>query len=120
MGGAFANIVRAGWAGARAAVWDKFSPNEYWGRVRKCGANTSALLDIMIPWLMMKDPATDDRDNPLKMVHMQPLPGNHLEVARRFGIDFVTVGYGSTEVGGAFAGVIDEVRRRGGDSGRIV
>ncbi|MFH1135731.1 MAG: AMP-binding protein [Pseudomonadota bacterium] len=108
VGGAFANVVRAGWVGARVAIWDKFSPNEYWNRVRKSGANTSALLDIMIPWLMMKDPSPDDRDNTMKMVHMQPLPGNHHQVAQRFGIDFVTVGYGSTEVGGAFAGVIDE------------
>ena len=108
VGGAFANVVRAGWAGARVAVWDKFSPNDYWSRVHKSGANTSALLDIMIPWLMMKDESPDDRENTMKMVHMQPLPGNHHQVAQRFGIDFVTVGYGSTEIGGAFAGVIDE------------
>ena len=108
VGGAFANVVRAGWAGARVAVWDKFSPNDYWNRVHKSGANTSALLDIMIPWLMMKDESPDDRYNTMKMVHMQPLPGNHHQVAKRFGIDFVTVGYGSTEVGGAFGGVIDE------------
>ena len=108
VGGAFANVVRAGWAGCRVAVWDKFSPNDYWDRVHKSGANTSALLDIMIPWLMMKDKSPEDRRNSMKMVHMQPLPGNHHQVAKRFGIDFVTVGYGSTEAGGAFAGVIDE------------
>ncbi len=108
VGGAFANVVRAAWAGCRVAVWDKFSPNDYWTRVRESGATTTILLDIMVPWLMLKEEAPDDRYNSLKMAQMTPLPGNHHEVARRFGIDFITVGYGSTEAGGAFAGIIDE------------
>jgi crotonobetaine/carnitine-CoA ligase len=43
------------------------------------------------------------------MVHMQPLPPNHHEVATRFGIDFVTAGFGQTESGNPFVGVIDEL-----------
>ena len=108
VGGAFFGVVRAAWAGCGVAVWDKFSPNEYWERIRQSGANSAALLDIMIPWLMMKEESPDDRHNSLKGVYMQPLPANHHEVAKRFGIDFVTVGYASTEAGAAFGGVIDE------------
>ncbi|GGV10977.1 hypothetical protein GCM10010182_33960 [Actinomadura cremea] len=36
----------------------------------------------------------DDRRNTLNKVHMQPLPLQHHEVATRFGIDFVTAGFG--------------------------
>lgn len=108
VGGAFANVVRAAWAGCKTAVWDRFSPNEYWNRVRQSGATSSILLDVMIPWIMMVEETPEDRFNSLKMAHMQPLPGNHHEVAKRFGIDIISVGYGSTEAGGAFAGVIDE------------
>ena len=108
VGGAFANVVRAAWAGCKAAVWDKFSPTHFWSRVNKSGANCCILLDVMIPWLMMMPPSPEDSRNPMKMVHMQPLPQNHHEFARRFGVDFITIGYGSTESGAVFAGGIDE------------
>ncbi|MFH1136636.1 MAG: AMP-binding protein [Pseudomonadota bacterium] len=108
VGGAFANVVRAAWAGCRVAVWDKFSPREFWPRVKQSGANCCILLDVMIPWLMMMEPTPEDAANPMKMVHMQPLPQNHHEFARRFGVDLITIGYGSTESGAVFAGGIDE------------
>lgn len=38
---------------------------------------------------------------------MTPLPDNYLAIAQRFGIDFIVSGYGSTEVGVGFFGVID-------------
>ena len=108
VGGAFANVVRAGWAGCQVAVWDKFSPNEFWDRIRKCGATNVILLDVMITWLMMADETPMDRDNSLKMATLVPLPENHHEIARRFGIDFLVLGYGSSEAGSAFSGIIDE------------
>ena len=43
---------------------------------------------------------------------MQPLPEYHHEFAKRFGIDFVNVGYGATEIGYVCAGIIDERPRR--------
>jgi crotonobetaine/carnitine-CoA ligase len=39
---------------------------------------------------------------------MQPLPEYHHPFAKRFGIDFVNVGYGATEIGYVCAALIDE------------
>lgn len=109
VGGAYFNVVRAIWTGCRIALWDRFSPKEFWDRVRKSAATEAVLLDVMINWLMQAPPSATDRDNGLSMVVMLPLPANHHEVAHRFGFDFVGVGYGSSELGSGFTGLIDEL-----------
>ena len=106
--GAVANVARAAWGGCAVAVWDKFSPFEFWHRINACGGTSATLLDVMIPWLLLAEETAEDRRNTLKQVHMQPLPEYHHDVAKRFGIDFVSVGYGQTEAGTGFAGIIDE------------
>jgi crotonobetaine/carnitine-CoA ligase len=59
-------------------------------------------------------PAPTDSANTLRHVHMQPFPLNHHAVAERFGIDFVTIGFGQTEAGLGFCGLIDELPGGGG------
>jgi crotonobetaine/carnitine-CoA ligase len=108
VGGAFANVARAAYAGCTVALWDKFSPNQFWKRIEKCGASAAILLDVMIPWLMNAKPTDQDRNNTINKVHMQPLPKYHNEVAKRFGFDFVTAGFGQTEAGNPLASVILE------------
>lgn len=109
VGGAIANVARAAWVGCEVAVWDRFSPAAFWDRVRSRGATTAILLDVMIPWLMQAAPTAEDRRNPLNKVHMQPLPLHHHDVARRFGIDFVTAGFGQTESGAPLSVLIEEL-----------
>lgn len=109
VGGAISNFVRVVWRGANIALWDKFSPKDFWKRIEESGANHATLLDVMIPWLMNAPETTKDRYNTLKRVHMQPLPQYHHKVAKRFGIDFVSGGYGQTEAGNGFVGLIDEL-----------
>ena len=109
VGGAFSNLVRGVWSGCAVAIWDKFSPRDFWRRIYKSGASRATLLDVMIPWLMNVPETDQDRLNPLKFVHMQPLPQYHRKVAKRFGIDFVSGGYGQTEAGAGFLGIIDEL-----------
>lgn len=109
VGGAMANVVRAAWVGAGVSLWDRFSANEFWQRIASSGATTAILLDVMIPWLMNAPASDTDRDNSLNKAHMQPLPLNHHAVARRFGIDFVTAGFGQTESGGPLMSVIEEL-----------
>lgn len=108
VGGAYALLVKAVWKGNTVGLWNRFSPSEFWSRIRECGASAGILLDVMIPWLMSAPPSDDDRNNTLNKVHMQPLPANHHEVARRFGFDFVTCGFGQTESGAGFMAIIDE------------
>jgi crotonobetaine/carnitine-CoA ligase len=109
VGGAINNFVRVVWAGSSIAMWDKFSPNNFWKRIEVGGASMTTLLDVMVPWLMNAKESPKDRYNTLKMVHMQPLPQYHNKVAKRFGIDFIAGGYGQTEAGNGFMGLFDEL-----------
>lgn len=109
VGGAFALVTRALWRGNTVGLWDRFSPTQFWGRIAECGASACILLDVMIPWLMKAPPLPSDRANTLNKVHMQPLPAHHHEVAKRFGFDFVTCGFGQTESGAGFSCTIDEL-----------
>jgi len=108
VGGAIANVVRAAWAGCEVAVWDRFSPSAFWDRISSRRATTAILLDVIIPWLMKAPKTPGDRSNTLNKVHMQPLPQHHSGVARRFGFDFVTAGFGQTESGAPLWGLIEE------------
>ena len=109
VGGAFALVTRALWRGNTVGLWDRFSPTRFWDRIEECGASCCILLDVMIPWLMKAEPRASDRANTLNKVHMQPLPASHNAVARRFGLDFVSCGFGQTESGSGFACTIDEL-----------
>ncbi len=109
VGGAFALVARAAFAGSKVALWDKFSPTDFWNRIKVSGATNAILLDVMIPWLMKAEPREDDRYNTLNRVHMQPLPKYHHTFAKRFGINFVSAGYGQTEAGVGFVSIIDEL-----------
>lgn len=110
VGGAFANIAKAAYAGCTVAIWDKFSPSQFWERIKLSGASMAILLDVMIPWLMSAAPSEVDQMNTLNKVHMQPLPKYHHEVAKRFGIEIVSAGFGQTESGNPLAGMILEQR----------
>lgn len=108
VGGAFALLVRSLWRGNTVGLWDRFSPSRFWDRIRECGATHCVLMDVMVPWLMSAEPSQTDRNNTLNKVHMQPLPTSARAVARRFGFDFVTSGFGQTETGAGFVAIIDQ------------
>ncbi|MCS4294919.1 crotonobetaine/carnitine-CoA ligase [Comamonas sp. BIGb0152] len=108
VGGAVFNVVRAVWAGSGLACWDRFSPNDFWRRIALSGATSAVLVDTMISWLAKAAPAATDRHNSLNKVYMQPLPERHGEIARRFGFDFVTAGFGQTESGMSCFTIIEE------------
>ncbi|MGB3696254.1 MAG: AMP-binding protein [Gordonia sp. (in: high G+C Gram-positive bacteria)] len=108
VGGAIANVVRAVWRGCEVALWDRFSPTEFWSRVDRRGVSAAILLDVMIPWLMNADETDRDAHHTLNKVYMQPLPIHHAAVARRFGFEFVNAGFGQTESGAPLALLLDE------------
>lgn len=114
VGGAFALFGRAVWQGNSVGLWDRFSPTKFWERIAECGATYAILLDVMTPWLLGAPPTDSDRANTLAIAHMQPLPPNHNEVAQRFGINFITAGFGQTESGNPFIGCIDELGEEDG------
>lgn len=114
VGGAHFNVTRALWSGAAVSLWARFSPTDFWSRIRAGNCTTAVLLDVMTPWLLNAEPRDDDRLNPLNKVHMQPLPVDHHEFAVRFGIDFVTSGFGQSETGASLMLLIDELDERQG------
>jgi len=109
VGGAFFMLARACWHGNTVSLWDRFSPARFWDRITGIGATTAVLVDVMVPWLMSAEPRASDKANTLNKVHMQPLPMVHHQMARRFGFDFVTCGFGQTESGLGFAALVDEL-----------
>lgn len=109
VGGATFNVARALWVGCEVACWERFSPTQFWERIRKVGATFAILLDAMIPWLMNVPAGAADRANSLNKVYMQPLPLNHHDVAQRFGFDMVSCGFGQTESGSCMTAVIEEL-----------
>ncbi|MFL1486289.1 AMP-binding protein [Marinobacter sp. LN3S78] len=108
VGGVYALLIRALWKGNTVGLWNRFSPNDFWNRIASCGATSCILMDVMVPWLMGAPARPDDRANTLYKVHMQPLAASHHEVARRFGFDFVSCGFGQTESGCGFLAIIDQ------------
>lgn len=102
-------VGRTVWGGAEVAIWDRFSPSDFWDRIALSGANGTSLIGVMADWLMRQPVSERDRRNGLRVVGIVPLPSNHQEVAQRFGFDFIGGGYGSTEVGSAFSFTIDEL-----------
>lgn len=108
VGGVYALLIRALWKGNTLGLWNRFSPNEFWNRIASCSATSCILMDVMVPWLMGAPERPDDRVNSLYKVHMQPLAASHHEVARRFGFDFVSCGFGQTESGCGFLAIIDQ------------
>jgi carnitine-CoA ligase len=112
--GAFCNIGRAAYSGCSVAVWNKFSPNHFWERIKKSGATSAILVDVMVHWLMQSKETPQDRNNSLNKVHVQPLMQFHHEAAKRFGFDFVTVGFGQTETGFSCFSFIKELDEENG------
>jgi carnitine-CoA ligase len=108
VGGAFALVGRGAWRGCTVAIWDRFSGSNFWNRIKVSQASYTLLLDVMMPWLLQAEKSPKDRENSLRRAHMQPLPEYHYRFSERFGIDFVNVGYGATEIGYVCAGMIDE------------
>lgn len=108
VGGVYALVGRALYRGATIALYDRFSPTQFWTRIADTQSTVAILLDVMVPWLMSAEPSSRDRENPLTQVHMQPLPPTHHAVAQRFGIDWVTAGFGQTESGMGFSSAIDQ------------
>ena len=108
VGGAIANVAAALWVGAGSCLWDRFSPNDFWRRIKDGSCTMAILLDVMIPWLSAAPEQPDDRNNPLNKAHMQPLPIGHQAFSRRFGIDTVSAGFGQTESGALIFGMLNE------------
>ena len=93
MGPMFCMLARGG----SFALVERFDTATYWQSVRNTGVTVAFLLGVMATFLEKQPPASDDADNPLRLVLMVPLASNAESFARRFGVDVHTI-FNMTEV----------------------
>ena len=119
IGGAFSMFARAIWCGSSVSLWDRFSAGDFWHRINSGGVSIALLIDVMVDWICKQPVTASDADNPLAKVHVLPLPAKHREISQRFGFDFLIAGYGSSELGNAFSGFIEEFPDSQGTPARL-
>lgn len=72
---------------ATGALDNRFSPNNYWDRVKKFQADHTILLGPMIPMLWNRPESEDDADNSLQVAFVAPMPpAIHRAFEERFGV----------------------------------
>jgi crotonobetaine/carnitine-CoA ligase len=81
----------------RTVLRDRFSTNEYWDDVRRFGCTAGLLMGTTAAFLAGLPPSPQDSDNPLRHVHVGPLPTDPQAFAARFGIRISTV-FNMTEI----------------------
>ncbi|ELY50933.1 acyl-CoA synthetase (AMP-forming)/AMP-acid ligase II [Natronolimnohabitans innermongolicus JCM 12255] len=106
IGGVYADVVAGLVAGGTVALWNRFSPREFWDRIETYEATSVTLISVMMPWLMNAPRTESDHENTLNKVHMQPLPEEYEALAERFGFEIVTVAFAQTETGSPIVGVV--------------
>ncbi|GAA0615289.1 ATP-dependent acyl-CoA ligase [Sporichthya brevicatena] len=85
-------------AGATAVLDARFSPNNFWSRVRETGADQTILLGAMSTMLWNRPEDPGDADNPLKVALIAPMPpALHRQFEQRFGLTVLQM-YAQSEV----------------------
>jgi crotonobetaine/carnitine-CoA ligase len=100
--GALNHVVSDG----RALVLrETFSVREFWSDIAKYDCRVMQLFPQQIKYLLAATPPSeDDRNTPLKFIWSAPLIPETRVFMQRFDVA-VSTGFGSTEVGGAIAGI---------------
>ncbi|MBM4383328.1 MAG: AMP-binding protein [Deltaproteobacteria bacterium] len=96
-----ANVYRALVCGVPVAMDARFSVTEFWDRTRHYGATMVFTLGAMHIFLWQQPPRADDRDNPVRVAGMVPMPDKLIgPFKERFGIEEIHQGMGQSEVMG--------------------
>jgi crotonobetaine/carnitine-CoA ligase len=86
------------WGGS-VALPPRFRTDRFWTDVRELGATTGTVLAAMAGFLLAREPAAGDADNPLRIALMNPTHPNWREFSGRFGVELWS-GFGMSEVPG--------------------
>jgi crotonobetaine/carnitine-CoA ligase len=87
-----------GFPGGQLVTRESFKTQYFWADVRRFGCTATALIPVMMNWLIDQEPADDDLDNPLRVVSGAPVVPRVEQFKRRFGVQMRTV-YSTTEAG---------------------
>jgi carnitine-CoA ligase len=93
MGVTYTMLVR----GASVSFLERFDTASFWDTVRSTGTTATFLLGVMASFLEKQPPKPDDRDHPLRLVFIVPLPGGGEAFSSRFGCDVYTI-FNMTEI----------------------
>jgi len=96
-----ANVYRALVSGVPVAMDPRFSVTDFWQRCRYYDATMVFTLGAMHIFLWQQPPRADDRDNPVRVAGMVPMPDKLIgPFKERFGIEQIHQGMGQSEVMG--------------------
>ena len=83
------SVWAALYAGASVALFQRFSANQFWDRLRAIGATAVPGMGPAILSMLLKAPETDrDRDNPLRIVNVRAPNAAVQAFSKRFGVDY--------------------------------
>ena len=105
-------------SGGTLVVVDRFSASRFWGQVREAHATVVNFIGMMMPVLAKNEPASDDKDNTVRLFYGSPsFPPEFLaDFQERFDTDII-VGFGMTETCFGTIERIGESRRAGASGG---
>ena len=93
------SIFRALVGGIPCAIDRRFSVGDYWNRIRHYGATQTMSLGAMHIFLWQAPEQPNDKDNPLRIASMVPMPDHLLgPFCERFGIECIVQGFGQSEI----------------------
>jgi crotonobetaine/carnitine-CoA ligase len=87
-----------GFPGGQVVLRESFKTQHWWDDIRAFGCTATALIPIMMNWLLDQPARADDLDNPLRHVAGAPVIRRIEQFKQRFGVEMRTM-YGTTEVG---------------------
>lgn len=91
-------IFRSLYEGIPVVIEQRFSVTTFWDRVRQFKATQTFTLGAMHMFLWNAPPSPADRDHPLRVAQMVPMPEQLREpFAQRFGIELLPMGLGQSE-----------------------
>lgn len=76
--------------GGSLAVTSGFRTSTFWDDVRRLGATTGILMGSMASFLTKQPARPDDKESPLRVLQIGPMPDDVDEFVARFGVDVYT------------------------------
>jgi crotonobetaine/carnitine-CoA ligase len=87
-----------GFPGGQVVLRESFKTDPFWADVRRYGCTATALIPVMMNWLLDQPERPDDFDNPLRYVAGAPVVPRVDQFKARFGVKMRTT-FGGTEIG---------------------
>lgn len=91
-------VFRALYEGIPVVLEKRFSVTTFWDRIRQFGATQTFTLGAMHHFLWNAPPSPNDKDNPLRIAQMVPMPEPLVKpFSERFDVELIPMGLGQSE-----------------------